>query len=77
MEQFCLEVTSSRFCIVNNWSLNVCMTVLRRVQKGIEVSSRGFARVQKGLEVSSRGFARVQEGLEVGSRDLASCTKGL
>ena len=36
-------------------SLNVCMTVLRRVQKVIERLPGGFARVQKGLEVSSWG----------------------
>ena len=30
-----------------------------RVQKGIEVSSRGVARVQKGLEVTSSRFCAV------------------
>ena len=47
---------AGRFCIVNNWALNVCMTVLRREQKVLERLQDGFARVQKGLEVSSRGF---------------------
>ena len=35
--------------------LKLVQGVLRRVQKGIEVSSRGFARVQNGIEVGSRG----------------------
>ena len=34
-------------------ALKLVQGVLRRVQKGIEVSSRGFACVQKGLEVGS------------------------
>ena len=34
---------AGRFCIVNNWALNVCMEVLRRVQKGFEHLHAGFA----------------------------------
>ena len=44
-------------------ALKLVQGVLRRVQKGIEVSSRGFARVQKGIEVSSRGFYTGTKGL--------------
>ena len=43
-------------------ALNVCRTVLRRVQKGIERLHGGFARVQKGLEVSSVGFCTCTKG---------------
>ena len=60
---------------MNNWFLNVCMTVLHREQKVLERLHDGFARVQKGLEVSSRGFARVQKGIEVSSRGFCTCTK--
>ena len=42
--------------------LKLVQGVLRRVQKGIEVSSRRFARVQKGIEVGSRGFAQCTKG---------------
>ena len=84
-------VQTIRFCIMNNealnicmgggytrnnWSLNVCMTVLHVCKKGLKLVHGVFARVQKGIEVSSRGFARVQKGLEVSSRGFASCTKG-
>ena len=39
---------AGRFCIVNNWALNVCMEVLRRVQKGFEHLHAGFASCTKG-----------------------------
>ena len=69
-------------------SLNVCMKVLRHVQKVFERLHGGFARVQKGFEVSSRGglhvykralklvqgvLRRVQKGIEVSSRRFAFC----
>ena len=72
---------------MNNQSLNVCRTFLHHEQKGLERLQDGFARVQKGLEVSSRGgghvykkvlkllqrvFARVQKGIEVSSRGFVS-----
>ena len=44
------------FCIMNNVAPNSCRAVLRREQKVLERLHDGFARVQKGLEVSSRGF---------------------
>ena len=34
-------------------ALKLVQGALRRVQKDIEVSSRGFVRVQKGIEVES------------------------
>ena len=37
-----------RFCIVYNRVLNVCRTVLRREQKGIERLQDGFAPCTKG-----------------------------
>ena len=37
---------AGRFCIVNNWALNVCMEVLRRVQKVIERLHGGFVMIQ-------------------------------
>ena len=37
-------------------ALKLVQGVLRRVQKGIEVSSRGFARVQKGIERCKKGL---------------------
>ena len=52
------------------------MEVLRMEQLVFERLQDDFARVQKGIEVSSRGVARVQKGLEVSSRGFASCTKG-
>ena len=55
--------------------LNVCMAVLRHVQKGFERLHDGFARVQKGLERLHDGFARVQKGLEVSSWGFCTCTK--
>ena len=42
--------------------MNVCMTVLRRVQKGIERLHDGFARVQKGIERLHDGFAPCTKG---------------
>ena len=48
---------AGRFCIVNNWALNVCMEVLRRVQKGFEHLHAGFASCTKGLERLQDGFA--------------------
>ena len=44
------------FCIMNNVAPNICMAVLRKEQSVLERLHDGFARVQKGLEVSSRGF---------------------
>ena len=38
--------------------LKLVQGVLRRVQKGIEVSSRGFARVQKGIERCKKGLVQ-------------------
>ena len=64
-----------RFYTRNKRSLNVCMTVLRREQKGIERLHGGFARVQKVLERLHGGFARVQKGLEVSSWGFWMCTK--
>ena len=57
-----LRIFAGRFYTRNNRSLNVCMTVLRRVQKVIERLHGGFARVQKGLEVSSWGFCTCTKG---------------
>ena len=51
-----------RFCIVNKRSLNVCMTVLHVYKKALKLVHGGFARVQKGLEVGSRGFASCTKG---------------
>ena len=51
-----------RFCAVNNWFLNVCMTVLHREQKGLERLHDDFAGVQKGIEVSSWGFCTCTKG---------------
>ena len=48
--------------------LNACMTVLHVYKKALKLVQGDSARVQKGIEVSSRGFARVQNGIEVGSR---------
>ena len=39
-------------------ALKLVQGVLRRVQKGIEVSSRGFARVQKGIERCKKGLVQ-------------------
>ena len=61
---------------MNKRYLNVCMTVLHVCKKALKLVHGDFARVQKGIEVSSRGFARVQKGLEVSSRDFCTCTKG-
>ena len=57
-----LRIFAGRFYTRNNRSLNVCMTVLRRVQKVIERLHGGFARVQKGLEVSSWGGCTCTKG---------------
>ena len=64
-----------RFCAVNNWFLNVCMTVLHREQKVLERLHDGFARVQKGLEVSSRGFASCTKMPWSWFKGLCTCTK--
>ena len=48
----------------NNEVWNLCIEVLRRVQKVIERLHDGFARVQKVLERLHDGFARVQKVLE-------------
>ena len=57
-----LRTFAGRFYTRNKKSLNVCMTVLRRVQKVLERLHGGFARVQKGLEVSSWGFCTCTKG---------------
>ena len=61
---------------MNKRALNVCMELLHVCKKALKFVQGDFARIQKGIEVSSRGFARVQKGLEVGSRGFAQCTKG-
>ena len=43
-------------------ALNICMPVLRHVQKGLERLHDGFARVQKDLEVSSWGVCTCTKG---------------
>ena len=48
---------------MNNEALNICMGVLHKEQLVLERLHDGFARVQKGLEVSSWGFASCTKGL--------------
>ena len=52
------------FCIMNKRALNVCMELLHVCKKALKFVQGDFARIQKGIEVSSRGFARVQKGIE-------------
>ena len=53
---------AGRFCIVNKWVLNVCMTVLHVYKKALKLVHGGFARVQFGIEVSSWGFCTCTKG---------------
>ena len=55
-----------------NVAPNICMAVLRRVQKGLERLHDGFARVQKGPEVSSRRFAFCQITINVLPRNMTA-----
>ena len=45
---------------MNKRALNVCMELLHVCKKALKLVQGDFARVQKGIEVSSRGVARVQ-----------------
>ena len=49
---------------MNKRALNVCMELLHVCKKALKFVQGDFARIQKGIEVSSRGFARVQKGIE-------------
>ena len=47
---------AGRFCVMYKRALKLLQAGLHREQKVLERLHDGFARVQKGLEVSSRGF---------------------
>ena len=48
--------------MMNKRALNVCMEVLHVCKKALKLVHGDFARVQKGIEVSSRGFASCTKG---------------
>ena len=47
---------------MNKRALNVCMTVLHVYKKDLKLVQGVLRRVQKGIEVSSRGFASCTKG---------------
>ena len=53
--------------------MNVCMTVLRRVQKVLERLHGGLHVYKRALKLVQGVLRRVQKGIEVSSRRFAFC----